>query len=168
MATTTTTTTTTGTATVGGGTTVDNLNVLDTSKTNDTNAEIITLLEVANALFPTTNATQTLTIDSSFWSDNLRLTFSIGNSYYTIWGATSPTNSHSIQIAQTDALGNYTSALTATLPGTLAIDPTATAATDITQFLSWISQQTGVQTATASLLVTADIDGGAGKDNIQG
>src|SRR6266566_104589 len=114
MATTTTTTTTTGTVTVGGGTTVDNLNVLDTSKTNDTSGtEYITLQEVANALFPTTNATQTLTIDTSFWTGNLRLTFYVLGQYYTIWGATSPTGTHSIQLALTDAVGSYSSSLTA-------------------------------------------------------
>ncbi|MGV3517636.1 hypothetical protein, partial [Luteitalea sp.] len=44
------------------GTTVENLNILDTSKTNNVSGlEIITLQEVANALFPTTNAQQTLT-----------------------------------------------------------------------------------------------------------
>ena len=46
-----TTTTTTGTVTVGGGTTVDNLNVLDSSKTNDlSGVEIITWSEVALAM----------------------------------------------------------------------------------------------------------------------
>src|SRR6266853_5993606 len=119
-----TTTTTTTTATVGGGTTVDTLNVLDTSKTNDTSGtEYITLQEVANALFPTSNATQTLTIDASFWTGNLRLTFSVDGANYTIWGAGTGT----IDIASTDSLGNYASALTpaAGSPLTLSSAPTA-------------------------------------------
>src|SRR5437764_7330931 len=99
------TTTTTTTATVGGGTTVDNLNVLDTSKTNDTGGtEWITLLEVANALFPTTNATQTLTIDSAFWSGNLHLTFETtpgSGIFYTIWA----TGVGAFDLVQTSELG---------------------------------------------------------------
>src|SRR5438067_9136674 len=145
------TTTTTTAPTVGGGTTVDNLNVLDTSKSNDTGGnEFITLLEVATALFPTTNATQTLTIDSSFWSGGLRLTFSIGGQYYTIWGATSSSNAQSIQIAQTDALGSYATALTATAAGTLSINPTWTTTNDINQFLTFVSANTGTTIPTAS------------------
>ncbi|MEH2568849.1 Ig-like domain-containing protein [Bradyrhizobium sp. AZCC 2289] len=154
-----------GYAAVLDGTTVDNLNVLDTSKTNDTGGtEYVTLQEVANALFPTTNATQTLTIDASFWTGNLRLTFSIGGATYTIWGAGTGT----IDIAQTDSLGSYASALTST--SSLTLNSAATTSTDVSQFLSWMGQQTGVttQVVSSSLLVTADIDGGAGKDNIQG
>src|SRR6266481_7705063 len=110
---------TTTTATVGGGTTVDNLNVLDTSKTNDTGGtEYITLQEVANALFPTSNATQTLTIDSSFWTGNLRLTFSIAGATYTIWGAGTGT----IDIASTDSLGNYTTTTLTPLSSPLTLD----------------------------------------------
>ena len=40
-----------------------NLNTLDTSTSNDGSGEVITLAEVAAALFPTTNAQQTLTVD---------------------------------------------------------------------------------------------------------
>src|ERR1041385_4959040 len=105
MATTTTTTST--------STTVDNLNVLDTSKTNDAVAEVVTLQEVANALFPTTNAQQTLTIDQSFWAGSLRLTFTDGAHWYTIWGSTSSVGAQSINFAQTsNALGDYNTTLT--------------------------------------------------------
>ena len=46
-------------------TTVENLNIFDTSSTNDTSGtEIISLQEVLNALFSATNATQTVTIDN--------------------------------------------------------------------------------------------------------
>jgi hypothetical protein len=147
------------------GTTVDNLNVLDTSKTNDTSGvEWITLQEVANALFPTTNATQTLTIDSSFWSGNLHLTFetSPGSGiYYTIWA----TSAGSFDLAQTDQLGNYNSSLVASASFN---DTATTTSTKISSFLNWVTSTTGASLSSASFLVTADIDGGAGKDNIQG
>lgn len=74
--------------TTNNGATVDNLNVLDTITADNTGGvETIELQDVANALFPTTNATQTLTIDSSFWTGNLRLTFEVGGTgvYYTLW-----------------------------------------------------------------------------------
>src|SRR5437870_5876420 len=59
-----------------GSATVTNLNILDTSKTNDTGGvENITLAEVGSALFPTTNATQTLTVDAAFWTNHIQLTF---------------------------------------------------------------------------------------------
>jgi hypothetical protein len=157
--------TTTTTATVGGGTTVDNLNVLDTSKTNDlSGTEYITLQEVANALFPTANATQTLTIDSSFWSGGLGLTFSVGSQYYTISGATSLTGTHSIQLALTDAFGSYSTSLN--VFSTLLISSTDSAATDVNNLLAWMAQQT--LATSSSLLVSADIEGSIGKDNIQG
>src|SRR5689334_19252272 len=58
------------------GTTVDNLNVLDTSSTDNIGGtEIITWSEVQKALFGTTNATQTTTIQNDFFSGNLQLTF---------------------------------------------------------------------------------------------
>ena len=75
--------------TTNNGATVDNLNVLDTITADNTGgAEIIELQDVANALFPKTNATQTLTIDSAFWTGNLKLTFQVGNTgiYYTLTG----------------------------------------------------------------------------------
>src|SRR6266851_287612 len=83
---TTTTTTTTGTVTVGGGTTVDNLNVLDAIKTNDTNGvEYIYWSDVSTLLLSTTNATQTTTIQQAFQAGQLLLTFQVGSSsYYTI------------------------------------------------------------------------------------
>src|SRR5215469_13677724 len=58
------------------------------SRPNYWRAEIIELQDVANALFPKTNATQTLTIDSAFWTGNLKLTFQVGNTgvYYTLTG----------------------------------------------------------------------------------
>src|SRR6266566_5118399 len=89
------------TTTTSNGATVDNLNVLDTSTTDGTAIE---LQEVANALFPTTNATQTLTIDRSFWTDNLTLTFQVGNTgvHYTL-AATSLDNFTRVQ---SDSYGN--------------------------------------------------------------
>ena len=55
-------------------TTVENLNILDTSKTNDTaGVEYIICKRSLNALFSTTNATQTVTINNTFWSNHLKL-----------------------------------------------------------------------------------------------
>src|SRR6478735_2713252 len=86
MATTTTTTTTTGTVTVGGGTTVDNLNVLDSSKTNDLSGlEVITWNEVSAALFGTKLSTQNQTLFDAFNAGTLKLTFQVNSTDYTIY-----------------------------------------------------------------------------------
>src|SRR6266403_280866 len=88
------------TTTSSNGATVDNLNVLDTITADNTGGvQIIELQDVASALFPTTNATQTQTIDTAFWNGQLKLTFQIGSTYasnytgpyYTLIG-TSPNN----------------------------------------------------------------------------
>src|SRR4029079_16283137 len=136
-------------------TTVENLNILDTSKTNDTaGVEYITLQEVLNALFSTTNGTQTVTIDNTFWSSNLRLTFKIGTStYYTI----SATSLDHFVVTQTD---QYWGGV-----GGPTVDFNAT---NTSQFLTGISGLGLTTSSLSSLLVTTDIDGGSGKDNIQG
>src|ERR1700752_2687535 len=100
------------TSTTNNGATVDNLNVLDTIAADNTGgAQIIEFQDVANALFPSTNATQTLTIDSSFWSGNLRLAFQVGNtgSYYTL----SATSQGNFTLVKSD---NYGNALPGSLP----------------------------------------------------
>src|SRR5438105_1325655 len=107
-------------ATVNNSATVINLNVFDTSTTNDIGgAETVTLAEVAAALFPTTNAQQTQTIDSYFWQGWLTLTFAATDQYghqlldasghkiyYTIKGVTPrPGSNYAIQVAQSDQYG---------------------------------------------------------------
>ena len=58
-----TTTTTTATVTVGGGTTVDNLNVLDAIKTNDTNGvEYIYWSDISTFLRPCLRHNQPLSL----------------------------------------------------------------------------------------------------------
>src|SRR6266568_2006297 len=105
-------------------TTVINLNVLDTSKTNDGTGETITLAEVAAALFPTTNATQTQTIDSLFWGSGLQLTFQVGAAWYTI----SATSLYNIQVAQTDRYGTLTGSITSPISLVALTSPTVTLA----------------------------------------
>src|SRR5262249_39259746 len=83
------------------GTTVDNLNVLDAVKTNDTNGvEIITWQDVVTLLTTSTNATQTVTIQQAFTNGQLTLTFAVGPKYFTIGCAGS-----SYFIEQTDQYG---------------------------------------------------------------
>src|SRR5258707_8400742 len=95
-------------ATTNNGATVDNLNVLDTSSADGTS---IMLLEVANALLSNTNATQTVTIYTSFWSGQLGLTFLVSNTsssgpivtnFYTLYGA----GTDNFVLYQTDQYGN--------------------------------------------------------------
>lgn len=165
----TTTTTTTTTATVGGGTTVDNLNILDTSKTNDLGSlEIITWADVAAALGSTTNATQTQTIQSAFTNGQLNLTFQLAaNVYYTIDHTAAgymiiQTDQYGFQSGQFDAYTNQTVSL-ATSPVPLPTplqSPTISLSTFLTNVGSFLGQ--------ASALITADLDGGSGKDVIQG
>src|SRR5438067_191568 len=121
-----------------GSTTVINLNVLDTSKTNDTGGvEYIAFSEVASALFPTTNAQQTLTIDSCFWNDQVQLTFYSSGHWYTIWGTTDA-GVHHIHIGiSTDAYGNGTSELTQPL-----YSPYNASSGSSSGFLGWAQSQT--------------------------
>src|SRR6266446_126543 len=106
---TTTTTTTIGTVTVGGGTTVDNLNVLDASKTNDLSGmEVITWSEVYSALFATAKlSTQSQTLFDAFNAGSLKLTFQLNSTDYTIY-RDGPTGNYQIVYASSD-LGLYSS-----------------------------------------------------------
>jgi hypothetical protein len=93
------------TTTSSNGATVDNLNVLDTITADNTGGvEVIELQDVANALFPSTNATQTQTIDSSFWTNNLKLTFQVASTglFYTL----SATSIDNFTLVQSDRYGN--------------------------------------------------------------
>src|SRR5260370_175449 len=106
------TTTTTATVTVGGGTTVDNLNVLDAIKTNDTNGvEYIYWSDISTFLTTSTNATQSQTIQQEFSGGQLFLTFSVSNSYYTI-GYSTATQKYFVEL--TDALGHPTGSVDTT------------------------------------------------------
>src|SRR6266581_2406795 len=113
------------TTTTNKGATVDNLNVLDTITADNTGGvEIIELQDVANALFPTTNATQTLTIDSAFWTGDLKLTFAgiTAGTLFTVTGGTTSGGQHYFTIAQSDPYGNLTGTLSAPLYATSASD----------------------------------------------
>src|SRR5438067_11394125 len=136
------------------GTTVINLNVLDTSSTNDAMAEIITLSEVANELFRTTNATQILTVDSSLWSGDLQLTFAgTAGRYYTI-GAVSLDQ---FTIVQTDQFGR-----------TIIGSTSPFLATSAASFLSQATILSSAGLSITSALATAKLEGGTGRDVIQG
>src|SRR5437868_1037911 len=92
-------------STTNNGATVDNLNVLDAlTSDNFGGAQIIELQDIANALFPSTNATQTLTIDTAFWTGNLKLTFQVANTgfFYTL----SSTSLDNFTLVQSDNYGN--------------------------------------------------------------
>jgi hypothetical protein len=85
------------------GTTVDNLNVLDTSKTNDTSRT-----ELSPFLRWRTRSSRVQTqrtIDGALWLGPLRLTLSINGNYFTLRGATASDGTHGVQIAQIDSLG---------------------------------------------------------------
>ncbi len=137
-----------------GSATVINLNILDTSKTNDTGGvENITLAEVGSALFPTTNATQTLTVDAAFWTNHIQLTFQgSGGAYFTIWA----TSQNNFCIALSDKYGSV-------------LVPAATPfiAASASDFVTKVSNYSSLISST-SALVTVDIEGGANKDVVQG
>src|SRR6266849_9483057 len=161
-------TTTTTTATVGGGTTVDNLNVLDGIKSNDLGSlQIITWADVAAALGSTTNATQTQTIQTAFTNGQLSLTFQlVANVYYTIDHTTTgyviaQTDQYGFQSGQFDVYTNQlvSFATAPTLPPNLQ-SPTTSLSAFLTNVGSFLGQ--------ASAIITADLDGGSGKDVIQG
>src|SRR6266581_4724680 len=144
------------TTTTSNGATVDNLNVLDTITADNTGGvEIIELQDVANALFTSTNATQTLTIDSAFWAGNLKLTFQVGNTgtYYTL-AATSQNN---FTLVKSDAYGN-----------SLAT-PITFSATSASTFLSAFSSGGAASSglSSTSLLTALDITGAVGKNVFQ-
>ena len=116
-------------------------------------------------MFPTNNAQQTLTIDSCFWNNQRQLTFYASGHWYTIWGTTD-TGVHHIHIGiSTDAYGNGTSELAQPL-----YSPYNANLGSSSGFLSWALSQTTASGAVSgtALLTTAEIDGGTGKDVIQG
>ena len=147
------------TSTTNNGATVDNLNVLDTITADNTGgAEIIELQDIANALFPSTNATQTITIDNTFWSGNLSLTFQAAGShlYYTL----KATALESFTLVQSDQYGNAISGAT----------PVTFSANSASAFLSAFStnlQLISSGLSSTSLLTALDITGGVGKNVFQ-
>src|SRR5439155_556836 len=141
-------------------TTVINLNVLDTSKTNDTGGtEWISFQEVANALFPTTNAQQTLTVDSSFWLNCLQLTFCASGQWYTIWGTTDGSGHHQVHIGTSDSYGKNIAEFSGTYDATLG-SPSG--------LVNWAYGATGHALFGTSWLTAAEIEGSSAKDVIQG
>src|SRR5216683_851821 len=143
--------------TTNNGATVDNLNVLDTlTSDNLAGAQIIELQDIAYALFPSTNATQIQTIDSSFWTGNLKLTFQVGSKYFTLWGV----SQGSFDLVQSDSFGN---ALNSTPPITF----TATSASSFLSAFSTVSSLVATGLSSTSLLSALDIAGGVGKNVFQ-
>src|SRR5436190_18939728 len=136
--------------TTNNGATVDNLNVLDTLTTDNLGgAQIIELQDIANALFPSTNATQTLTIDNAFWTGNLRLTFQVGSKYYTLWGV----SQGNFDLAETDSFGT---ALYSTAP----LNFNASTASTFLSAFSTNSSVAATGLTSTSLLTALDIAGG--------
>src|SRR6266404_106411 len=153
MATTTPTTTTISPVTVGGGTTVDNLNVLDSSKSNDLGGvEIITWSEVCSALFSTTKlSTQSQTLFDAFNAGSLKLTFLLGSTDYTIY-RDGPLGNYQIAYATSD-LGLYSSLTGDPTPSAVVVYQTSKVL--LSDFLTAANTLFG----TTALLTSADIDG---------
>ncbi len=136
--------------TTNNGATVDNLNVLDAlTSDNLAGAQIIELQDIAYALFPSTNATQTLTIDSAFWTGNLRLTFQVGGKYFTLWGV----SQGNFDLVQSDAYG------TALNSAPLVTFGASSASSFLSAFLTNVNLVATGLTST-SLLTAFDITGG--------
>src|SRR6266404_6108878 len=129
--------------TTSSGATVTNLNVLDTITANDAGGvEIISLQDVANALFPTNSATPTAIVDSAFWQDHLQLTFQASPGiYFTIWGTTTD----GFTIEQTDQYGNF-------FAGASLVASFSTVATTALSFTTWVTTHSTL--STGSNLVT--------------
>ncbi|SIO49174.1 hypothetical protein SAMN05443247_06378 [Bradyrhizobium erythrophlei] len=143
--------------TTNNGATVDNLNVLDAlTSDNLAGAQIIELQDIAYALFPSTNATQTLTIDSAFWTGNLRLTFHVGSKYFTLWGV----SEGNFDLVQSDAYG------TALNSAPLVTFSASSASSFLSAFLTNVNLVATGLTST-SLLTALDIIGGVGKNVFQ-
>ncbi|WP_143748512.1 Ig-like domain-containing protein, partial [Mesorhizobium carmichaelinearum] len=146
-------------STTSNGTTVDNLNVLDSLASDNTGGtQIIELQDIAYALFATTNATQLQTIDTAFWTDNLTLTFQAAGTgqYYTLW-ATSLDN---FSLVQSDHYGNP-------VAGAPAVTFSANSAS---AFLSAFSSNPGLAgsgLSSTSLLAALDINSDIGKNVFQ-
>ena len=153
-------------STSNNGATVDNLNVLDTITADNTGgAEIIELVDVAIALFPSTNATQTQTIDAAFWTGNLKLTFagSTAGTYFTLTGSTDNAGHHFFAVTLTDQSGNQTGSTSG---------PLAVTATTASLFISQVAIAAsaiggGSGLSSTSLLDALDITGGSGKNVFQ-
>jgi hypothetical protein len=139
--------------------------VLDTLTSDNSNGnQIIEWQDIAYALFPTTNATQISTIDTSFWTENLKLTFqgAGGNNYWTLM-ATTPQSTASSQynftLIQSDLYANA-------LSGGATVTFTANSAS---AFLNAVSTAPLAATglSATSLLEALDINSGGGKNVFQ-
>ncbi|WP_271597220.1 Ig-like domain-containing protein, partial [Bradyrhizobium sp. CCBAU 45384] len=160
----------------GNGTTVDNLNVLDAIKTNDTNGvEYIYWSDISTFLATSTNATQTVTIQQAFQAGQLLLTFQVGSNYYTIGYNSAASVYYQSSLAtgffleQTDQYGTPVGQLDAITGQTVSGSPLALISGFTGAIPNFISQinNLGLFASTAQL-ITDTIDGGTGKDNIQG
>ncbi|MHC2335486.1 Ig-like domain-containing protein [Bradyrhizobium sp. USDA 4454] len=160
----------------GNGTTVDNLNVLDAIKTNDTNGvEYVYWGDISTFLTTSTNATQTVTIQQAFQAGQLLLTFQVGSNYYTI-GYNSvasvyyqSTLATGFFLEQTDQYGTPVGHFDAITGQTVSGSPQALISGFTGAISSFVLQisNLGLFAATTQL-ITDTIDGSAGKDNIQG
>jgi hypothetical protein len=156
------------TTTSSNGATVDNLNVLDTITADNTGGvEISEWQDVANALFPSTNATQKQTIDTAFWIQNLKLKFQVaGTNNYWMLQATTP------QSSATSTL-NFTLVQSSDLNGDPLSGGTSLSftANSVAAFLRALSAGTTLATSTGlsdtSLLASLDINSGIGKNVFQ-
>ncbi|WGS19721.1 Ig-like domain-containing protein [Bradyrhizobium sp. ISRA463] len=163
------------------GTTVDNLNVLDAIKTNDTSGiEYIYWADISTFLTTSTNATQTVTIQQAFEAGQLLLTFQVGSSFYTIgYNSTASVYYQSglpagFFLEQTDQYGTPVSQFDPITGQTVtgSAQPllegfTGSLADFVTQVNNLKVNNVSLFTGTTQL-ITDTIDGSAGKDNIQG
>ncbi|WP_128971309.1 DUF4347 domain-containing protein, partial [Bradyrhizobium tropiciagri] len=160
----------------GNGTTVDNLNVLDAIKTNDTNGvEYIYWGDISTFLTTSANATQTVTIQQAFQAGQLLLTFQVGSNYYTIGYNSAASVYYQGTLAtgffleQTDQYGTPVGHFDAITGQTVSGSPQTLISGFTGAISNFVSQINNLGLfASTTQLITDTIDGSAGKDNIQG
>jgi len=144
--------------TSSNGATVDNLNVLD--------ANGLQLINVASVLFSSTNATQTVTIDSAFWTDNLTLTFAgtTAQTYFTITGFTASSGNHYFVVSQSDQNGF----ITGNSSGPIYVTSSTTASAFVTAATNAAATIGGGSTLlSSSVLAVIDASSAVGKEVFQ-
>lgn len=160
----------------GNGTTVDNLNVLDAIKTNDTNGvEYIYWADISSFLTTSTNATQTTTIQQAFQAGQLLLTFQVGANYYTIGYNTASSVYYQSNLGtgffleQTDQYGKAIGQFDPITGQTVAGQSNVLLSGKAESIASFVTDVNNLSLFTGTTqLVTDALDGSAGKDNIQG
>ncbi|WOH56056.1 DUF4347 domain-containing protein [Bradyrhizobium sp. BWC-3-1] len=160
----------------GNGTTVDNLNVLDAIKTNDTNGvEYIYWADISSFLTTSTNATQTTTIQQAFQAGQLLLTFQVGANYYTMGYNTASSVYYQSNLGtgffleQTDQYGKAIGQFDPITGQTVAGQSNVLLSGKAESIASFVTDVNHLSLFTGTTqLVTDALDGSAGKDNIQG